>query len=104
MSAFGGKADLFATGSECLLLAEAVEKVPASRILETMIQSGTRDRINVTQRAAVMNDRCENFRGEDFFNSLSQKRTWQVLTRLDCPVHAWCGLPWRERPSHRLLR
>ncbi len=76
MSAFGGKADVRELPSECPLIAEAVEKVPASRILETMIQSGTRDRINVTQRAAVMNDRCENFRGEDFFNSLSHKRTF----------------------------
>jgi hypothetical protein len=52
-------------------LAEAVEKVPVFRNLETMIQFGARERIIVAQWAAIMNDHCENSEGSDFFNSLS---------------------------------
>jgi hypothetical protein len=45
-----------AFGAHCPLLAEAAEKVPGHRILETMMQSEACDRIFVVQRAAVMND------------------------------------------------
>jgi hypothetical protein len=42
MSAVGGKADLIADGSELPPLAEGVEKVPRTRIFETMIQNQER--------------------------------------------------------------
>jgi hypothetical protein len=58
------------TAVECLTLAEAVEKVPESRNLKIMIQNMAFDRINVTDRVAVMNDPYENYGCSDFFNSL----------------------------------
>jgi hypothetical protein len=39
MSGYGGIADVLAHLSKCLLIAEAVEEVPRTRILETMIQN-----------------------------------------------------------------
>ena len=54
-----------------LHLAEAVEKVPGSEILETMIQSEASLRIKIAQMAAVMNHCYDNSRCSDFFNSLS---------------------------------
>ena len=61
------------------LLAEAVEKVPGSKLLETMIQSEACHRIKVAQMASVMNHCYENSRCSDFFNSLGYTRLSEVL-------------------------
>ena len=64
---------------ELIDLAEAVEKVPGSRILETMIQSEACHRIKVAQQAAVMNHCYENSLCSDFFNSLSHELPWSLF-------------------------
>ena len=55
---------------QCPLLAEAVEEVPGSRILETMIQGEACQRIKVAEQASVMNHWYENSRCSDFFDNL----------------------------------
>jgi hypothetical protein len=98
MSANGGKADVRELPAVCPLIAEVVEKVPGSRILETVIQSGDCDRINIAQRAADRNDRCGNSSGSDFFNTLGYKRTYSGHLANVCFTpnsgHKWlcCGM------------
>ncbi len=75
MSAFGGKADSLAWPSECLPIAEAVEKVPKLKVFETMIQKPGFHRINIATSAVYRSDSCAKLDGPDFFNSLSQERS-----------------------------
>ncbi len=55
-------------------MAEAVEKVPRTRILETMIQSPGRNCINIASSSAYRNDSCVKSDRSDFFNTLGYKR------------------------------
>lgn len=71
-----GRPDVPRTWLELPVLAEGVEKVSASRFLETMIQFGACERINVAQWTAVMNDHCEISDRSDLFNTLSHFRTF----------------------------
>ena len=75
------RADSLTDPSFGRLIAEAVEEVPGTRILETMIQGSGQNRINVTSCTACWNDSCAKSVGSDFFNSLSHFRTLVLSAR-----------------------
>jgi hypothetical protein len=79
MSDVGGGAEVTCQGLSGPFIAEVVEEVPASRILETMVQREACHRIKVVQQAAVMNHCCENSHCSDFFDSLSHLRSFEDL-------------------------
>ncbi len=79
---------------ECLLLAEAVEKVPPLKIFETMVQNWGLRRINIASSPPYTNNSCAKSDSPDFFNSLSHKRTL-MTPRVMVDGHAvvtWDGL------------
>ncbi len=55
---------------QCLLLAEAVDKVLTVICFETMIQNSENFRINNAAIKDCQIDCCVNFGGPDFFNTL----------------------------------
>ncbi len=69
-----------ATG--CLLLAEGVEEVRTLGIFDTMFQITGFRRINIAARTARTNNSFAKLDGPDFFNSLSQQRTFRIVLQL----------------------
>ena len=62
-------------------MAEAVEEVGTTQIIETMSQNLVRFGVNIALSAVFQTDSCINFSVSDFFNSLSHNRKSRLVKR-----------------------